>query len=56
MTSNDRLELDDGDISIFHLRRAVVNEITSPELLAYEQDVVDRFTSLLKEVRLDIEI
>lgn len=51
MSTNDTLDVDDGDISIFHLRRAVVNEMNSPELLTYEQDVMDHFLTLLKEVR-----
>lgn len=51
MATNDTLDIEDGDISVFHLRRAVVNEMTSPELLTYEQDVMDHFFTLLKEVR-----
>lgn len=51
MSSNTLQEVEDGDITISHLRRAVVNEINSPELLAYEQDIMDHFTSLMKEVR-----
>lgn len=45
---------DDGEeeITLAHLRRSVLNEIASPELLPFQQSVVDHFGYQLKEVRL----
>jgi len=52
MDSLTRTELGHEDITIEHLRRSVVNEIASPELLPFEKVLFEHYSSLLKEVHL----
>lgn len=54
MSALTQFDTGDDSFSITNLRIAVTNEVSSPELLPYNQELLDYFFTSIKEVRADV--